>query len=510
MRLKKRLHRSASRRIFSPVVLVALSAVAAALAQGGLCSRHAAAQPTAPPAMATATATATAVPSDPLGEMVVTPGASRPLPKLGVVPSLSSDYSDVVLTSVIQRDLDLSGEFELLASADAPAWADASSAAVDTAAWKKKGAEAVVRVTAKTAGDEVSLAAQAYLVKDGNTPVFDWKATTDAAGLRDEAHRLADLLIGALPGQNGGFYSRMAFTSGQGSVRLAYVMDADGHDARQVSSTSQIALGAAFGKGSDVYWISSEDDDPYEIRTARGSVSVPVAGSVYGLAFSKDASQIAVSIGTPDGIHVFTGGDFASLTQASTIQTAIEPTFSPSGKLAFSGAGSYGQRIYVGGKAISPASVFATSPTFCNHPDGVIAIFAAGSGKATDLVRTGEQGGQLVRLTAGQGSNSSPACSPDGRLVAFFSTRTTGEGPGLYVMRVDGRRPKRVSTLLGSGLEWARKPAPAATQATPVPADTAPAASPTTPTPAAPTPAATGPAGRGDPPGRSYGSRGAP
>ncbi len=243
----------------------------------------------------------------------------------------------------------------------------------------------------------------------------------------------------------------MAFTSGQGSVRLAYVMDADGHDAQALSSTQQIALGAAFGKGSDVYWISSEDDDPYEIRTSRGPVSLPVAGSVYGLAFSKDAGQIAVSIGTPDGIRVFTGSDFASLTQASAIQTAIEPTFSPSGKVAFSGAGSYGQRIYVGGKAISPDGVFATSPTFCNHPDGVIVVFAAGSGKTTDLARTGEQGGPLVRLTAGQGSNSSPACSPDGRLVAFFSTRTTGEGPGLYVMRVDGRRPKRVSTLLGGG-----------------------------------------------------------
>ncbi len=501
MRLKKRSHRSTSRRIFSPIALLALSAVAAALVQGGLCSPHASAQPPDPRVTATAQpASTTASPSDPLGDMVVTPGASRPLPKLGVVPSLSSDSSDVVLTSVIQRDLDLSGEFELLPRADAPASADASSAAVDTAAWKKKGAEAVVRVTAKTEGDKVSLAAQAYLVKDGDTPVFDWKATTDAVGLRDEAHRLADLLIGALTGQNGGFYSRMAFTSGQGSVRLAYVMDADGHDAHAVSSTQQIAIGAAFGKGSDVYWISSEDDDPYEIRTSRGPVSLPVAGSVYGLAFSKDASQIAVSIGTPDGIRVFTGSDFASLTQASAIQTAIEPTFSPSGKVAFSGAGSYGQRIYVGGKAISPDGVFATSPTFCNHPDGVIAIFAAGSGKTTDLARTGEQGGPLVRLTAGQGSNSSPACSPDGRLVAFFSTRTTGEGPGLYVMRVDGRRPKRVSTLLGGGLEWARKPAPAATPAAPVPPDAAHAAVPAS-SPAVPTPAAPASGRQGDPPG---------
>jgi TolB protein len=75
-------------------------------------------------------------------------------------------------------------------------------------------------------------------------------------------------------------------------------------------------------------------------------------------------------------------------------------------------------------------------------------------GKNTDLVASGETGGGLVRLTQNQGRNGYPACSPDGRLVAFFSTRTSGEGPGLYVMRVDGQRPKRISNLLGDSLRW--------------------------------------------------------
>ena len=44
--------------------------------------------------------------------------------------------------------------------------------------------------------------------------------------------------------------------------------------------------------------------------------------------------------------------------------------------------------------------------------------------------------------------------------MAFFSTRTSGEGPGLYIMRIDGRRPKRVSTLTGQALRW--EPLPSA------------------------------------------------
>lgn len=401
---------------------------------------------------------------DPLGNLVVTPGVGRPLPKLGVVPSISPDFADVLLRSVVQRDLDLCGEFDVMPDKAAPDGAYSSDPVVDTEAWGKKGAEAVVRVTATTAPatGEVSILAQAFLVDKGSTPVFDWKAATTVDRLRGESHRLADVLIGALTGQNGGFYSRMTFTSGQGAIRFAYVVDADGHDTHTVSSPQEIAIASAFGKNGDVYWVSSVDDDPYEIRSFKGPISLPVRGSVYGLAFSRDRTQVAVSIGTLDSIHVFAGADFGSLRQVSDVKRAIEPTFTPDGKVAYSGVGMTGQRLYIDDKAVTPEGIFASSPTFCNHPDGVYLVFAAGAGKNTDLVRTGRHGGPFVRLTAGQGSNTSPACSPDGRLVAFFSTRTTGEGPGLYIMRIDGRRPKRISTLVGGGLKWDPLPAPPA------------------------------------------------
>ena len=181
---------------------------------------------------------------------------------------------------------------------------------------------------------------------------------------------------------------------------------------------------------------------------------MPIKGSVYGLAFSKDRSRVAVSIGTGTSIKLFAGPDFAHIEPVSDVGMALRPSFSPSGKVGFSGEGRWGQRIYVDGKAISPDGLFASSPTFCNHPDGIRVVYAVGVGKDTDLVVTDERGGGMVRLTQGQGRNGYPACSPDGRLVAFFSTRTSGEGTGLYVMRVDGGRAKRVSTLLGDSLRW--------------------------------------------------------
>jgi TolB protein len=399
-------------------------------------------------------------PNDILGNIVVVAGAGRSLPKIAVLPSLASDAEDVTLRSVVQRDLDLSGEFEVLPDSAAPEGLYLSNSPVDIKAWAAKGVEAVVKVAGKKAGkDQAELRAQAYFIKQGGTPVFDKAFTVPIASVRVESHRVADLLIGALTGQNGGFASHMAFVSGQGTLRRVFTIDADGHDARAVSPPNHFALAPAFGKGGQLYYSASINNSVYKLFGPEGTpIDLPIKGSVYGVAFSRDKSLVALSIGIGGSIKLFSGPDFASISPAASASTTLRPTFTPSGKLAFSGEGKFGQRIYVGDKPITPDGIFASSPVFCNHPDGVRAVFAVGVGLDSDLVATGENGGSLARLTQNQGRNTYPACSPDGRLIAFFSTRKSGEGPGLYIMRIDGGRPKRIATLLGDSLRWEALP----------------------------------------------------
>lgn len=428
------------------------SGAAALLAGGAALPEASAQQPAAPPN-----------PDDLLGNIVVVAGATRSLPKIGVLPSLASELEDVTLRSVVRRDLDLCGEFEVLPDSAAPEGLYLSDTPVDVKAWAAKGVEAVVKVSAKPlpGGKKAELRGLAYFVNRGTTPVFDKRFEVDAGQVREESHRIADVIIGALTGKNGGFASRMTFASGAGKLRRVYTMDADGNDAKAVSPTEQMAIAPAFGKGEQLYYAASVNNGEFEVRTpSAGPFDLAVKGSVYGIAFSKDRSKVALSIGVGSTIKVFTGADFTNLQPASEIGMALQPTFTPSGKLAFVGEGRYGQRVFVDGKAISPDGLMASAPTFCDHPDGTRAVFAVGVGKNTDLVATGENGGQLGRLTQNQGRNSYPACSPDGRLVAFFSTRTGDEGPGLYIMRVDGGRPKRVSTLLGDSLRWDPLPPP--------------------------------------------------
>lgn len=433
------------------------------------------------------------------GLIIPASSGTRPLPKIAVLPSLASAIEDVTLRSVVRRDLDLSGEFEVLADSAAPEGLYLEDSPVDVKAWAAKGAEAVVKVSGRKLSDtKAELRGQAFFVNVGDQPVFDKRFEVPIDDVRLESHRISDLIIGALTGQNGGFASRMVFASGSGTLRRAFVIDADGHDAKPISPPTQIALAPAFGPGQEPFWTGSVNKDVYRIYRLGSPTPVKtnVEGSVYGLAYSSDKSKVAAAIGQGKTINIFEGPSLDALKIASPIGMALRPAYSPSGKLAFAGEGKYGQRIWVDGKPISPDGLFASAPTFCKNPDGVRVIYAVGVGKNTDLVGTGETGGGTYRLTQNQGSNGYPACSPDGRLVAFFSTRKGGEGPGLYIMRIDGGRPKRISTLLGDSLRWEPLPPSKAVEkstpkppAPPPPAVSAPPAPPASGSkPAAPPP----------------------
>lgn len=385
----------------------------------------------------------------------------QPLPKIGVLPSLSSDIEDVTVNAVVRRDLDLCGEFELLPDNKAPEGLYLTDSPVDVKAWKDAGAEIVVKINGKpVGGGKAELRGIAYFTAEGDKPVYDKRIKVDIKRVRSESHRLADALIGALTGTDGGFTSQMTFVYGVGKQRRVYTMDADGHDPQAISPVDQLALAPEFGPKQRLYYTASTRKGAFKLYgadNAESPIAIKPRGSIYGIAFNRDRDEVAMSIALGSSIKLFRGPvDFSNMKEAFKDDMAMHPAWSSTGKLAYAAAGKWGQRIHVDGKAVTPTGLNATAPTFCRHPNGIRLVYMVWLGERADLVAMGETGGGAYRLTNGAGRNSYPACSPDGRLVAFFSTRKTGEGPGLYIMRVDGRRPKRISTLVGDSLRWAR------------------------------------------------------
>lgn len=401
-----------------------------------------------------------------LGEILVTgTQAAEKLPRIAVLPSLSPDYEDVIVRGVVRRDFELTGLFDVIADEKAPPGMYGFDDAVDIDAWRKLGAEAIVKVAArKTSAEQIQVSGLAYLVSSGKKPVFEKSLTVKKTDARVTAHRITDALLGALTGRPGGFASELTFSGRWGKNRRIFRMDADGNGLLPFTDPNDTAIAPAFGPGNKIFFLVSHQYSPFSLAVYAEQkvqpVPVPFKTSLYGVSLSRDGKQLALAVSDAGRSAIFVGGaDGSNMRSVSTTELATRPVFSPSGKLSWiGGAAKQGtQRVWLDGKPVSPPGFTAGGQTFCDTEDGVRLIYAVavGGGKQ-DLVMGDEKGRVIGRLTQGQGSNTHPACSPDGRLLAFFSTR--GSAPGIYVMSLKSFRTQAISTQTGEGLSWAALP----------------------------------------------------
>ena len=401
-----------------------------------------------------------------LGEILVTgTQAAEKLPRIAVLPSLSPDYEDVIVRGVVRRDFELTGLFDVIADDKAPAGMYGFEDAVDVDAWRKLGAEAIVKVAARKSGaDQIQVFGLAYLVSNGKKPVFEKSLTVKKTDARVTAHRITDALLGALTGRPGGFASELTFSGRWGKNRRIFRMDADGNGLLPFTDPNDTAIAPAFGPGNKIFYLVSHQYSPFSLAAyaeqKNQPVAVPFKTSLYGVSLSRDGKQLALAVADAGKSAIFVGGaDASNMKSVSTTELATRPVFSPNGKLSWiGGAAKQGtQRVWLDGKPVSPPGFTAGGQTFCDTEDGIRLVYAVavGGGKQ-DLVMSDEKGRVIGRLTQGQGSNTHPACSPDGRLLAFFSTR--GSAPGIYVMSLKSFRTQSISSQTGEGLSWAALP----------------------------------------------------
>lgn len=400
-------------------------------------------------------------------------GGIAPRPKLGLVPIPPAGEADKTARDVVRNDLDLSGAYEVLADDKAPDPAATRDALIDLAAWRGKGAEAVVRLTLDPSAATPTLVAEAYLTA-GAAPLPSGADASAApkplyrgtfpvgASARAASHRATDALLGALTGRPGAFASRLAFAQRAGRWQTAQTIDPDGFGQVLESPTDSTVMSPAFGPGGRLFYLISRDYAPFHVATGTAGTILPfnLPGSALGLAFSSDGTRTAVTVMRDAKSLIMVGepNNAGKLTAAPAAPLAHHPAFGPLGKMAYVG-GTPVQRVYVDGAPVSPGGFMASAPSFCDTAQGLLLVFTVEVQGGAELVATDTRGGNLRRLTQRQGENRYPACSPDGRMVAFFSTTKTGAGPGLYVMPV--LRPwlaRKVADGAGQSVVWERLP----------------------------------------------------
>jgi TolB protein len=395
-----------------------------------------------------------------------------PLPKMGVVPVVPTGLADTLVRLVVMRDMDLSGQFEVLRDEAAPPGPFTHTSALDLGAWRSKGAEFLLRVYSQPAATDsakTELVGEAYLTPapgrgapPGDAkPAFRTIVPTATTELRAASHRLVDQLLGALTGRPGGFSSEMTYSEKVGRWRRVFEIDSDGFNLHTTGPTEATAISPAFGPGGQVYYALSLDYSPFRLAFGPNATPVPIsaAGSIMGLAFNPDRTRLALTVMDQGRSQLWTGTP-DHLEPHPSPPLANHPVFGPLGKLAFV-AGTPVQRVYIDSKPVSPPGFMASAPVFCDTPQGLLLIYTVGVGNGADIIATDAGGGSIRRLTQHEGANTYAACSPDGRLVAFFSTGkrraggTDDVGAGLFIMPI--QRPwlaKKISSEVGESLRW--------------------------------------------------------
>jgi TolB protein len=346
--------------------------------------------------------------------------------------------------------------------------------------WRELQADAVVVGSVRKTGNGVAVQMRLIRVATGQSAMGK-EYSGSIANPRLFAHTISDEIHKLQVGLDGVARTKLVFSSDRDGERMKgpvaerdiknlYVSDYDG--ARQTRLTvvkslditptwspdrSTIAFTSYRTGFQDIYLMFPTTGKPIE-KPARGTAE----RQNYLPAWSPDGTRIAFTSnrdGNPE-IYVMNrdGGNVRRLTNSPAVD--VTPTWSPAGtQIAFTSDRSGSPQIYVmnadgtGLKRITSES-WCDRPTWSPAPFNEIA-YASRSGGGFDIRIFDFAKGGSRNITDGIGSNESPAFAPNGKHLAFVSTRSGKEQ--IFTIARDGNDLRQI-TKIGSNRypDWSK------------------------------------------------------
>jgi TolB protein len=386
---------------------------------------------------------------------IVVSGGNRSLFKVALPKWAGDDATGRTGVDVATRDFVLSSMFQVLDPRSFTANLQAEGNSIDPTSWRNVGAEGVIKGNAYVrGGGALHIELRLFVVSRGADAVLKRDYDVAAGGARGAVHRFVNEVIKWFTGTPGSFGTSLVFSATTGRGRKGvFTIGSDGSGLARMPVVSNVALAPAIGPSGDVYYAGGLADGGYALFKVGGSRPVlRHAGLVFGVAFGGGKMALVISqngqsdiwVGAADGsgMHKFTHGGLNT-----------HPAFGPGGQIAYVSNASGNPQIYVDGHRVSSRGTYNMAPVWCNDPEGGTKILFMGrDGARWDIFSVNANGSGMKRLTQDQGSNTYPACSPDGRVVAFFSTRNGG---GLYTSNPQGMNQQKIAGTTGESLRWA-------------------------------------------------------
>jgi TolB protein len=337
--------------------------------------------------------------------------------------------------------------------------------------WQELNADGLVVGTVQKTGNQLRVEVSVFNVR-GRHSVFGKVYSGSAANPRSYSHVAADEIYQSQRALKGVAESKLTFVSDRDGERMTgtvekrdvkeiYISDYDGDRQTRVtvgrtlnvfprwSPNGRSIAYTSYRRGAPNIFVSNIYEATMEEVTKGNNENWLPAWSPDGtrLCFASPREGKGYT-----NLYVVNrdGSGLRKLTDHPSINTS--PTWSPSGtQIAFTSDRTGAPQIYVIGadglgqaQRITTSEVYADKPTWSSLPYNEIA-YTAKTGPGNDIKVIDMASRSVKQLTFGEGTNESPVFAPNGRHIAFTSTRSGKKQ--VFTITRDGRDLRQITKV---------------------------------------------------------------